>query len=348
MKTTASRYGLAAFTVSVLLAGSGLAMAAKKKPARAGAAAAAKAPPTAKAEAIAALRGEFKWGMNLDEVATVIEKRLRASFEPRLKETASDPIRQERVRKQLREEVEGIKKSYVEFTGKTTGYDVSIVDQEFAHRVGESMLPAKEDKATRYFFFADGRLYKMFIAFDKERVGDKSFEEFGEIMQAQFGKAREVEVEITRKGETRKLLDYYEWRTDAGEGLRLVDRSGFYGVYCLVLYDRSVEDRLAAAHAESRKRGGGREALVEAVLASGRAESDVNADIIDQITGETHHKPGTAPTQDIVVPSTTGLAPSAAEVNAAGRSGRGDPGESGKAATPSRRPGKADTSGLEL
>jgi hypothetical protein len=338
----ANRRWISFLVVGLFLVMAGPAGAAKKKAAKKSVPV-AKGPPPANAAAITTLKGEFKWGMKLEEVSKIIEKRLAAGYETKLKESANDPTRQDRVRKMMRAEIKDITKGYVEFTGKSTGYDVSIIDQEFVHKAGESMLQAKEETSTRYLFFLNGGLYKMFIAFNKERVADKSFEEFGEIMQTQFGKARAVEVEFTRKGETRKALDYYEWRT-AGDGLKLVDRSGFYGVYCLVVFNQVDEATLAEAHAKKRRGGNSQDSLVEAVLNAKGNGSDANENIIDQLTGETFRKPGEAPPADVVVPS-SGPGPSAAAVNAAGRSARAS---DSTAAAPVKPASKTNTSGLEL
>ncbi len=339
-----------AVKMSVLVASLGIAtatpdaLAAKSKgKGKAGAKAAPakeKAPPPANAEEIGKLKGTFTWGMNLDEVAKKIEIVIQESYAETLKKTAADPTANDRARKQMAKEIKDVKKGYVKFDGQTSGYDVSIIDQEFAHKTGESMLAAKENNATRYFFFSDGRLYKMFIAFDKQLVQDKSFDEFGELMQARFGKGKAVEVEFVRKEQKFKVLSHYEWKAASGDGLHLVDRSAFYDVYCLVVFNDKDEKRLA----EIRKlhpKGEKREALVEAVVNADRGGEDANADIIDRITGQSHGKVSEAPA-DIAVPSTTtGLAPSAADVNRK---------ESAPASAPpsAKRKTKSDTDGLEL
>src|SRR5204863_1286759 len=124
-------------------------------------------------EAIEKLKGDFKWGMGPDEVVAKVQDRIRANYDERIKKTAQDPSRQDRVRKDMMAEVEKVKDKVIKFDGQKTGYDVSIIDQEFLHGMGESMLMTKEETATRYFFFSDGRLYKMFIAFDKEMLQGK-------------------------------------------------------------------------------------------------------------------------------------------------------------------------------
>jgi hypothetical protein len=241
--------------------------------------------------------------MSPDEVTAKVLERVEGGFAERLKKTANDPTKQDKVRKEMRAEMDKAKKNYFEFKGQKSGWDVSIVDQEFLQGTGESMLYAKEDASTRYFFFDGGRLYKMFIAFEKDMIGGKKFEEFGAAMQAKFGRAREVfEEEKTRAGGVRRTLDHYEWGSKSGDGLRLVDRSEFYSVYCLVLYDSSVEGRLADAR--KAKRGAARsDALVEAATSAPANELDSNDNVVDRITGREHKKPGEGTSANIVVPS---------------------------------------------
>lgn len=279
--------------------------------------AAAAAPPNANAEEIDKLKGEFKWGMTVDEVQKAVEKRVRDSYAEDLKKALKDPTQYSRMRSQMEKEVKAIKSNYVKFEGKKTGYDVSIVDQEFSHKNDESMLVARDDKNTRYYFFVNERLYKIFIAFGKEMLEDKSFTDFGQLMQARFGKAKAVMVEEAKKGGVEAKLDHYVWASAAGDGLRLVDRSEFYDVYCLVIYDGKESERLAEVRARQNGRGDGKDSLVEAALAGNRGTDDVNANIIDQIAGKNYAKPGRA--EDIVVPSTnsgSSSAPTPQEVNA--------------------------------
>jgi hypothetical protein len=303
---------LVAVVLAVPFAGS-VHAAAKKKPAAAKAVTA----PTASAGEIEKLKGDFKWGMNPEEVLAKMIQKVEGTYEERLKKTASDPARQDRVRKEMRAETEKVKQhSLVKFEGAKTGYDVSIIDQEFSHNTGESMLVAKEDSASRYFFFASDRLYKMFIAFDKDMLQGKTFKEFGGLMQARFGKAREIYVDEKTKAGVAHKLDHYLWNTKGGEVLRLVDRSAFYDVYCLVIYDGNVAARQADAGKASHKAQRS-DALVEAITTKSLNNRDENDNVIDRITGREVNRPGDKAPEDIKVPmpasSTRG--PSPREVN---------------------------------
>jgi hypothetical protein len=272
--------------------------------------------PLASTKEMEKLKGEFKWGMNLDEVAAVVQQRIEAAYADRIEKSNNDPNKQDRVRKEMRAEIVNIKKNYLAFEGQKSGYDVSIIDQEFAQGVNESLLLAKEESSTRYFFFAHDKLYKMFIAFDKEMLQGRGFSEFGAMMQGRFGKAREVFIEQKADPKTdsktdsktkagpKKKLDHYVWGSKGGDALRLVDRSEFYDVYCLVLYDAETETRQAEARKAQDKGPARRDPLVEAVTGAPVNDRDPNDNVIDTITGKTIRKPGDdTGGGNIVVPS---------------------------------------------
>ena len=69
----------------------------------------------------------------------------------------------------------------------------------------------KEDVWTRYFFFFEDQLYKMFLAFNKDVIGDKSFRDFGKEMAAKYGNPREVYRDEKQKGGVKRTLDHFEW-----------------------------------------------------------------------------------------------------------------------------------------
>jgi len=303
------------------------AMAAAKKPTvkAAKAAKGTAAVPNANAEELEKLKGEFKWGMSVELVQKSMEQRVRDSYADELKKAIKDPTQYSRMRAEVEKEVKAIKANYVKFESKKTGYDSSIVDQEFSHKTDESMLTSRDDKNTRYYFFADGNLYKIFTAFGKEILADKTFTDFGELMQARFGKAKQVMVEENKKAGVSVKLDYFAWASASGDGLRLVDRSEFYDVYCLVIFDRKVADELQKTRDRVHPKGSGNDSLVEAVLTGNRNDADVNENIIDQLTGKDTSKPGQNAPADIVVPYTNGQGPSASQVNAAGKGGSGKP-----------------------
>lgn len=293
--------------------------------------------------------GTFKWGMKPEEVQALVRKQVAAKYDARVKQASQDPGKQQRIRDELERELNAVKKSYTKFEGNKSGWDVSIIGSEFEQNTGEAVLVTKEDMWTRYFFFFEDGLYKMFLAFNKEALGDKSFQDFGRDREETYGRAKEVSRDEKVKGGVRHVLDHFEWSAGA-DRLRLVDRSEFYGVYCLVLEEGATAKRLAERRKVVNPGGVRTDSLVEAVTQKENNSRDANDNIIDRLTGKDVKRPGDEEKHaDIVVPSpTTGKAPSAAEVNQKTTSSSSAAPE--KEAVSKKKAGKRDPAleGLEL
>ena len=251
--------------------------------------------------------GTFKWGMKPEEVMAQAKTAVEAKYEQRIDKARQDPGLQQRIRDEMSRELTAVKKSFTKFEGQKSGWDVSIIGPEFQQNTAESVLVTKEDLWTRYFFFFEDGLYKMFLAFNKDAIGGKNFQEFGKGMEAKYGHAKEVYRDDKTRGGVTHKLDHYEWSASGGERLRLIDRSEFYGVYCLVLYDGSVQDRVNDRRKVVNPGEVKRDELVEGVTGknSGSKGSDIDDDIIDRVVGKEAKKPGAdqGKTQDIVVDS---------------------------------------------
>jgi hypothetical protein len=250
--------------------------------------------------------GVFKWQMSPEEVMGLVRDAIQKKYQPRIEGAAQDPGKQQRIRDEMEKELQTVKKSYTKFEGQKTGLDVSIVGPEFQQNTGEAVLVAKEDIWTRYFFFFENGLYKMFLAFNKDAIGGKTFQEFGKSMEAKYGHAKEVYRDEKVMGGIKHILDHYEWIA-GGDKLRLIDRSEFYGVYCLVLADSGTQVRANEMRMVVNPYQPTGDALFEAVTAKDSNDRDANDNIIDRITGKEIHKPGDeAKHDDIVVPSVGG------------------------------------------
>jgi len=250
--------------------------------------------------------GVFKWQMSPEEVMGLVRDAIQKKYQPRIEGSAQDPGKQQRIRDEMEKELQTVKKSYTKFEGQKTGLDVSIVGPEFQQNTGEAVLVAKEDIWTRYFFFFENGLYKMFLAFNKDAIEGKSFRDFGRGMEAKYGHAKEVYRDEKVMGGIKHILDHYEWSA-GGDKLRLIDRSEFYGVYCLVLADAQTQERANEKRKVVNPDQPTGDALVEAVTAKDSNDRDANDNIIDRITGKEIRKPGDeAKHEDIVVPSVGG------------------------------------------
>jgi hypothetical protein len=290
--------------------------------------------------------GTFKWGMKPDEVVAQVGKSIDKKYDPRVQEASADPGKQQRIRDEREREVTAVKKSLTKFEGVKTGWDVSIIGNEFEQNTGEAVLVTKEDLWTRYFFFFEDGLYKMFLAFNKDALEGKSFQDFGKSMEAKYGRAKEVYRDDKVKGGVKHTLDHYEWSA-GGDRLKLIDRSEFYGVYCLVLYDGDTSRRLAERRKIVNPEIQRTDALVEAVTQKEDDGRDANDNIIDRLTGHEVKKPGDEDKHaDIVVPSPSAKAPTPSEVNSSAPA----PSSSSSSAAPSKKKGKKSDAldGLEL
>jgi hypothetical protein len=289
--------------------------------------------------------GAFKWGMKPEEVIASVRIAVEAKYRPRIEQAAEDPGKQQRVRDEMSREISAVKKSYAKFDGQKSGWDVSIVGPEFAQGTSEAVLVTKEDQWTRYFFFFEDGLYKMFLAFNKDALQGKSFKDFAGSLEARFGNARAVYRDERTKGGVNHLLDHYVWDAGGGDRLKLVDRSEFYGVYCLVLFEAAVQDRVVERRKEVNPSSVGTDPLVEAVATRKNEGQDENDDIIDRVTGHETKKPGSeGPHADIVVPSPNAKAPTPAEVNTKSSGASSESGSKKKA----KKGSESGTDGLEL
>ena len=154
----------------------------------------------------------------------------------------------------------------------------------------------------------------MFLAFNKEMIGDKSFRDFGKEMASKYGNPREVYRDEKMRGSVKRVLDHFEWSPSGGDALKLVDRSEFYGVYCLVISEASSTDRIAAKRKMTNPDTVEKDSLVEAVVSSKNNLPDSNDDIIDRVTGHEVKKPGQETKHgDIIVPMPA--APTPADIN---------------------------------
>jgi hypothetical protein len=249
--------------------------------------------------------GTFKWAMRPEEVMGLVKTAIEAKYEPRISQAKADPGKQQRIRDELVRESNAAKKSYTKFEGQKSGWDVSIIGNEFQQNTAEAVLVTKEDVWTRYFFFFEDGLYKMYLAFNKDALAGKSFQDFGKTMEAKYGHAREVFRDEKVRGGVKHVLDHYEWSAGGGDRLKLVDRSEFYGVYCLVLYDASVNSRVTERRKVVNPGEVKKDELVESVTVKETNTRDSNDDIIDRVTGKEVKKPGSDMPQDIKVPSPT-------------------------------------------
>jgi hypothetical protein len=189
-------------------------------------------------KALAELHGGFKLGTSKEEVIAVFSKQLDERYDEKIKAT-TDITAQDRLRRDKKNEVTRLQQSYTSFdSAKTSPWDVSIVEDEFAHNTGESMLERWENQGgknqRRFFFFYEGKLWKMFVSLDVSFLSEdnKNFAAFRAAMEAKYGPGDVEDGRIT-------------WRTEDFEA-RAIDKLKTYDALALVIEDARVARQVAA------------------------------------------------------------------------------------------------------
>jgi hypothetical protein len=271
-----------------------------KKPAKAAKAKKEKAPPPPKVSeqttrAIGELAGKYKWGMSPDEVIKIIEASIKASYTDKIKK-ASSLLDQDKLRDEMNADVNKVRESLVKFTGQRSSWDISIVDQEFAHKNNEAMLIYWEANQRRFFFFENDKLWKQFIALNADLFEGKTFEEFAGMIAGRYGEPQKI---MTTDGRGKETLGHLEWAAAGDYALKAVDQTSMYGSFCLVLAQKSVADGIDKRRTENNPHGKKQSGADQVFRGKvDPAKGDGNSDVIDQITGKQNQKPSVQVEED--------------------------------------------------
>ena len=192
--------------------------------------------------------GTIKWG---DSKVAVLEKLKDQRLELLLKDKqlAKDRVRMQRARQDVLEWTKDVDKSFIRFSGKTKGYDVSIVSSHYAERNGESMLVARDPVALRYYFFASGQLYKLVVAYNANYIKKIGFESFAAQTARKYG--RPISSEYGTLGGKEELVKV-TW-TDGKTEMDVENMKEFYGTYSMVFMDRQKVKEMRAQNANRRR-----------------------------------------------------------------------------------------------
>jgi len=200
----------------------------------------------------------FKFGMSKDEILAVLEKQISEKYDEKLKST-TDVAAQDRIRKDRKTELARVKSTYVTFdAGKPSPWDVSIIEEEFAHGTDEAMMERWENEGgknnRRFFLFHQGKLWKMFISLDVSVLPEdkKNFDSFLAVMTGQFGPGDVEGSTIT-------------WTTPTLE-VRAVDKLKTYDAIGLALEDPSVKKDLLALRETKAPPKKGTSSVINAVV----------------------------------------------------------------------------------
>lgn len=231
--------------------------------------------------AIAEAMGELKWGMSKDELMRHFIRQVHKDYKPKFAKVTG-AIEEDRLRHRLRDDIKRIRESYVAFDGRTTGWDVSFLRDEFTHRNGESVIMVKDDKAQNFYFMINDKFWKWYRAFNSDVFAGSSFDQFAEALQGRFGRAVRRQGVMHEGSDERRWL---EWQNRSTR-LRAVDNTAFYGFYCLVFEDKGMLGRIDKLRVHKRPPRDSSHGVVDAVTsgADDSANPDRHEDIVDRIT----------------------------------------------------------------
>jgi hypothetical protein len=230
---------------------------------------AAPGPTAEQKKAMAELMGAYTWGMSKDEIVGQLTKQIDERYAEQIKAT-SDVFTQDKLRKEKQKELSRVKQSLIEFDGKKSGWDVSLIDEEFAHNTGESMLVYWENEGgknqRRFFFFFEGKLWKMFIAFDTKQLAPESrnFQFFRTMLEARYGQAK-VEPKVA------------SWATSDFE-VRAIDKMAFYGALGLAIHNPAMVATVTEIRVARAPAAAGKDNIIEIIRQKGDASDTVNLD----------------------------------------------------------------------
>jgi hypothetical protein len=228
------------------------------------------------------LMGPYKFGMSKQDVLRVLSKLINERYKEKIAAT-TDVYAQDKLRRDRQAEFDRIKKSFVEFKGKKTGWDVSIVDDQFAHNTDEAMMvywenaPETGRDQRRFFFFHDGQLYKMFIALNSSQLKDeqRSFTYFKQLMETRYG-----------AGKAQPDKGLIEWKSPTYRVLA-VDKLSFYGSFCLIVSDPREDSELEQIRA-NKKETKPENNVIKSVMEDDKAEApglDENRGAVEGVVG---------------------------------------------------------------
>ena len=249
----------------------------------------AKRPKRKKYAPISSVMKTLKWGIGHQAVFAYLDRGIKAKYD-RLITQAGDDLKVDSLRKEQRAESKLLRANFVKFSGQKTGYEVSVVQNDFAHNNSETMLKVDEGTRQRYYFFRYDRLWKVMVIYSTSIV-DGGFKSFVKKIKQKYGNPKKKNWS-TPYGGSRRLVEAV-W-SDQQTQMVLEDKSAFYDRYVMRLVSVADGEEIQQVHkARQEQKQKAKQASQQAkhnqldgidIFAPDPEEDD----IVDQITGKKH------------------------------------------------------------
>ena len=226
---------------------------------------------------------ELKWDMSHSAVIKFIEKGVSKQYEQAVKD-AKDDLRIDELRRKEKAEKASIKAGYVRFTGQRTGYEVSVLKDDFAHNNSETMLRYDEGGIQRYYFFRYDKLWKVMVVYPAS--DSEGFKQLVSQVKGAYGRPAKMNWE-TPYGGARRMVEAI-WQDDQTQ-MVIEDKSAFYSRYVMRFISLSAGREIKEIHEQKKAvKEQNRSGSASSIGVDIFADEEATDDVVDQITGTKH------------------------------------------------------------
>jgi hypothetical protein len=238
--------------------------------------------PKPKANITKALK-ELKWDMGHRGVIAFLEKGVTKKYEEAVK-AAADDLEIDALRRKEKEEKAVIKAGYIRFTGQRTGYEVSVLKDDFAHNNSETMLRFDEGSVQRYYFFRYDKLWKVMVVYPS--TSSDAFKQLISQVKGSYGRPKKVNWE-TPYGGARRMVEAI-WQDDQTQ-MVIEDKSAFYSRFVMRFISLAAGREIQDIHEKKKAvKEQNRSSSASKIGVDIFADEDKTDDVVDQITGTKH------------------------------------------------------------
>ena len=183
----------------------------------------------------------FRWGMNIDDAMKALAIGIEKEYEAKQAET-TDPVQQDINRKWRQDALDGLAQQHVVFEERAHHkWSVSAIAGEFVDDQNEEMIWIKDPTLKRFYFFKDGELWRIAIAYSNQHWPGMDFKtQMEEKFKKWFGVSPVEQVQVDEKTQA-AILRYPEWKSADGDIIRAFDMRAVNGVTLVVAIDGDAE-----------------------------------------------------------------------------------------------------------
>ena len=275
MTTVTARRSVRAFGLLALLAGAPTQAQEADAPV-----AAVDGQPQAK-QGLSSVLATLDWGASSSAVLALLEGEIEKRYDEILQ--TADTLEVDRILRRKNEELKTLRAALVRFDGQRTGFEASVIADDFRPGNGEAMIKVEDGSAQRFFFFKDEQLYKVLVIYSSNVARQLDFSGFVGQIEKKHGPS------INREEDAKGALTQATWE-DAITRLVAQDRS-LFGTYTMAFLDkvRGVQieaDRPARRPALTAVADPAADSMIDDIMQEGGG-SDRN--VVDSITGAEHN-----------------------------------------------------------